>query len=476
MKLSMSMLAWYLRRNDPICHIRDDDLRIRGLRFVMDDSDAMLPEYLYFGEGQRFFSAQQYAGAYLAVNGHSMLIFPKADFDTLLNSLLSAFDYFNAWEEQLQAAADRHAPLREIVDLAAPVFGNPLSVGSLDMRFNVGTDLAGHRVDPLWREISDGVNSVHAAQYEPYFDTDGRPIRELSDQPKLVRNVYEGGDPVMMLYLRQGGEPVGYLSILQENSALTQMNMQLAPVFARYCLHAEELTAENGAIQSGTGILQTLLEGGDVGTLNLDRLLRMLPPAPWRLLAVRVTGRSDHLAARSLLGNLRRQVGCYFPLERGGICYCLAAEFRVRILTQLTDTAALGASIPFTELSTLLLRRQQAEFALGQARTPGLYLCEDYACEYLLRTFRAIDLTAALLHPALEVLERYDRENQAELRRTLSVYLAQERNQIQASEALHIHPNTMRYRLGRIRELTGLTMDDPEELKYLRLSDWLEEV
>ena len=59
MKLSMSMLAWYLRGHNPICHIRDDDLRIRGLRFVIDDSDTMLPEYLYFGEGQSFFTASQ---------------------------------------------------------------------------------------------------------------------------------------------------------------------------------------------------------------------------------------------------------------------------------------------------------------------------------------------------------------------------------------------------------------------------------
>ena len=85
-----------------------------------------------------------------------------------------------------------------------------------------------------------------------------------------------------------------------------------------------------------------------------------------------------------------------------------------------------------------------------------------------------MDMTAALLHPALETLERYDRENQGELRDTLSAYLAWERNQQLASEALHIHPNTMRYRLQRIREVTGLTLEDPEELKYLRLSDWLE--
>ena len=94
--------------------------------------------------------------------------------------------------------------------------------------------------------------------------------------------------------------------------------------------------------------------------------------------------------------------------------------------------------------------------------------------QYLLRTFRSIEATKNLLHPALEILRKYDAENQTMLRQTLSVFLNHERNQLFSARAMHIHPNTMRYRLQRITELTGLTLDDPEELKYLRLSDWLE--
>ena len=103
-----------------------------------------------------------------------------------------------------------------------------------------------------------------------------------------------------------------------------------------------------------------------------------------------------------------------------------------------------------------------------------MFLCEDYACDYLLRTFRELELTSTLLHPALEILERYDDENQTELRETLAMYLLHERNQLVAAKALHVHANTLRYRLQRIREIAGLTLEDEAELKYLRLSDWLE--
>ncbi|MBR0404635.1 MAG: helix-turn-helix domain-containing protein [Eggerthellaceae bacterium] len=474
MKLSMSMLAWYLRDQHPICQIQDDDLSIQGLRFVSDEVEALQPEYLYFGEGGHFFSAQQYAGAYLAANRHSILVFKDADFTGLLNALLSAFDFFDSWEERLIDAQERSAPLRELVDIAAPAFGNPLAVGSLDMRFIVGSDLEGHRADPLWRSINEG-RETHSAMYEPYFDIEGKKVQDLTTRPRLVRNVYEGGDPVMMLYLPQEDEIAGYVAVLQEDESLTQMNLQLAPVFARYCLHAHELVSDSGAIQTGSAIFDNLLNGKEVGKLNLERLQDLLPPPPWRLLALRVSGRTDKLALNALLGDLRKQRGCHFPIEQEGTCFCMAEEAAIKSLRPLTGQTAIGASAPAFELSSLPVRRRQAEFAMEHSHdTPGLFLCEDYACDYLLGAFRELELTATLLHPALEALERYDAENQAELRHTLAAYLRHERNQLLAAKELHVHANTMRYRLQRIREVAGLTLEDEAELKYLRLSDWLE--
>ena len=470
------MLAWYLRDQHPICQIRDDSLCIQGLRFVSDEVETLKPEYLYFGEGGHFFSAPQYAGSYLATNRHSILVFKNADFTRLLNALLSAFDFFNNWEDQLLDAQERNAPLRELVDIAAPVFGNPLAVGSLDMRFIVGSDLEGHRADPLWRSINEG-RDTHSAMYEPYFDIEGKKVYDLTTQPQLVQNVYEGGDPVRMLYLPQEEELAGYIAILQEDKSLTQMNRQLAPMFARCCLHAHELVSDSGAIQTGSTVFNSLLNGKDVGKLNLERLQSLLPPPPWRLLALQVSGRTDKLALNALLGELKRQKGCHFPIEQERSCFCIAEEAALKSLRPLAGQTTIGASAPAFDLSSLPIRRQQAEFALGHSHdAPGLFLCEDYACDYLLESFRRLELTCTLLHPALEALERYDAENQTELRQTLAVYLQYERNQLMAANALHVHANTMRYRLQRIREITGLTLDDnaTDELKYLRLSDWLE--
>ena len=56
-----------------------------------------------------------------------------------------------------------------------------------------------------------------------------------------------------------------------------------------------------------------------------------------------------------------------------------------------------------------------------------------------------------VLGPVLE----YDRRHGGGLLETLEVYLGCEGSWRQAADRLHLHLNTVRYRIGRIEELTG---------------------
>lgn len=477
----MSMLSWYLREHTPVCHIEDDDLSIEGLRFVLDDADSMLPQYLYFCNAETYFGSRQYAGSYLAVNRHSTMLFLNSDYNTLLNRILSAFEFFTNLEGRLLEAASANAPLKTFLEIMEPVLENPFLIANLDDSFHLTTDYAGHRIDPVWARTCDRNMNNHPSLYIPYFDIHGNRVLELSEEPRLVRNVYDGGDPVLMLYLKKNEENVGSIAILQEHPELTAQNLQLAPIFARYCILAEEFTSASGRIQSGSSLFRNLLEGKDIGEENLARIQSWMPAAPWRLLQFRLTQRTDHLARNALMRNLQTIDDLLFPTTEDEVCCALISEANLHRRQRTADRpfplngVTISASMPFSDLTGLPLRKQQAQFVSEQcAKEPGLHLCEQFSCDYLLRTFRSIESTRTLLHPALDVLTKYDAENQTELRQTLSVFLYHERNQLFSARAMHIHPNTMRYRLQRITELTGLTLEDPEELKYLRLSEWLD--
>jgi hypothetical protein len=91
-------------------------------------------------------------------------------------------------------------------------------------------------------------------------------------------------------------------------------------------------------------------------------------------------------------------------------------------------------------------------------RPPGGYLLRDVLLEYqLTRPSDAVMELTRLLDPI---------DRNPDLPHTLEVYLAHDLDRRQAAAALHVHPNTLDYRLRRIVELTGL---DPSTARGLQL-------
>jgi PucR C-terminal helix-turn-helix domain len=69
----------------------------------------------------------------------------------------------------------------------------------------------------------------------------------------------------------------------------------------------------------------------------------------------------------------------------------------------------------------------------------------------------------------LASLEEYDLEHQSDLCKTLDCWLEQFGDVARTADLMHIHRNTLRYRLGRIEELGGVDLDDPEQRFELML-------
>ncbi len=68
------------------------------------------------------------------------------------------------------------------------------------------------------------------------------------------------------------------------------------------------------------------------------------------------------------------------------------------------------------------------------------------------------------MRAAVDELIAYDNKRRTALLDTLERYLAERRSVVESARALFIHPNTLRQRLGRIEELTGLRLDEDDLL------------
>lgn len=96
-------------------------------------------------------------------------------------------------------------------------------------------------------------------------------------------------------------------------------------------------------------------------------------------------------------------------------------------------------------------------------RQQAVMFCEDVAFELMLAQVQDGDtILPFFIGPALQALAHYDDEMHSELVKTLQAYLAATCNQVETASALFIHPNTLRNRLQRIQELTGLDLKDAQ--------------
>lgn len=94
----------------------------------------------------------------------------------------------------------------------------------------------------------------------------------------------------------------------------------------------------------------------------------------------------------------------------------------------------------------------------------------------LLTALRGNQEAARFFHRTLGKLIRHDQEHNAELVTTLDAFFACHGNLSQTAIRLHIHRNTLTYRLDRIAEITRLDLDDPDARFSLQLAIKLQPV
>ncbi|MBS2537388.1 helix-turn-helix domain-containing protein [Catenulispora sp. NF23] len=128
-----------------------------------------------------------------------------------------------------------------------------------------------------------------------------------------------------------------------------------------------------------------------------------------------------------------------------------------------TPVTAAVATADASEVPTAVTRTAEiVDLVRATGRAPGLYRLEDVLLDYQLsRPSAALRALAERLAPLA---------GKPELLSTLQTYLDLHRDRRATAAALHVHPNTVDYRLRRISELTGLSAHRAEDLGELHAS------
>ncbi|AGP56701.1 hypothetical protein M271_26095 [Streptomyces rapamycinicus NRRL 5491] len=185
---------------------------------------------------------------------------------------------------------------------------------------------------------------------------------------------------------------------------------------------------------------------------------------------------------RRALADLDRRLSAFQPgglsAEIDGVGYAVVPvgdeQRLLRAVGELPEVAAgvgrtvpgpgrLGRSRADAELVVRLLTR------LGATRERTAHIRDVQLDALLMRT---VDLAVEAGHDplgALAELEEYDRRRGTSLLDSVDRYLAAGEDARLAARQLHVHPNTLRYRLRRAQEITGLDLSDPAAAFDIRL-------
>jgi hypothetical protein len=273
----------------------------------------------------------------------------------------------------------------------------------------------------IWRHV----DAVSTAAAHAYLD-------EVTDRGLLSRKLLD-----VLLGGRGDAEFADRLA--------RSLHVRLGPVYVAVLVRGDDVPVEDAA------------ERPLATRVVLDRIVEaarghLLPAAGSLLLGIR-------------LGDLVALYPIANPDEVARVrrhCEALAAA--------LSSEVSIGTSGPHPALQGIGRAYAEAREAVHVAVETGVrgrpVALEEVLVDHLLR---ASAPAQRILDAALAPLLEYDRAHRADLSETLRAYISAGTNVTGAARRLTVHPNTVVYRLRRIRELTGYDPGSIDELVVLFL-------
>ncbi|MGW5151596.1 PucR family transcriptional regulator [Rhodococcus koreensis] len=253
------------------------------------------------------------------------------------------------------------------------------------------------------------------------------------------------------------------------------------------------LEEASGVIRDREVVRRDLLEAlitGNASPERIDRLSRYFGlPTTVRYAAVlvrsRQLSRSSPEDLRNTLETVRRHL---HPTETGSLTgvrdeevvaiYPLhqAASQREMLRTQADALAVelsqchVGVSRTHTGLETASAAYREAQDAISSTEITAERRARFYSDAMLDHIVESSPFKSVLYEEIIEPIAQYDRDHHADLLATLRAYCAAGFNLSGTAKALIVQPNTVRYRLKRIHELTGQDPFAPNNLLLLALA------
>ncbi|SHI66042.1 PucR family transcriptional regulator [Parasporobacterium paucivorans] len=311
-------------------------------------------------------------------------------------------------------------------------------------------------------------------RYQPFFEKDGL----VKNFPRIFAEVYNDATVI------------GHIAVFLEEKDFKPWHLEAASILTSTLRIKINLTSQVPLVHSYS--LQSLLNRNTTKQEKARAIVQLskINKEPALLLVAPLDQiKSQHAFASVAINYCLHNFPSSLPIiYNDDLVILLTNENEQTLLTAVAEKISeylmqykilCGAVNPVTDIYSLpdyylqarltAIFRYRDEVTNNNLHTP-LYYYHEIAPSPLFLYLSQHEEYACFIHPALEKIKKYDSENNTEFYMTLECFCKNLFQKNESSEHLHIHRNTLNYRLNRIEVLFGLDLNDYKTLLSLLIS------
>lgn len=411
----------------------------------------------------------------------NLLILEDLSKQKILNGVIAIFHKYNTMDERLNSLIYRNFSLQKIIDLATEMLEMPLNV--LDLNHNVLAISSNMDAldDPLWESMKAGSDT---SNYDMV----------LKGDPKMRDIIHAPGSSVEMMS-NISGHYIKVSMLFNMGHAVATFGMHKTKDFDKpfekhtnqiYDYIAEKLNRNFNLFfesKADRGLLyeeflhdlfnRKFESRNEIEDLSLKLGFNLGTRYIMGLISVRDSGvRTDYYF--TMMEILERNIAD---------SKCIAMDSFIYIIIPIADDVYLSnvvqnrlsefmpihnclcllspVVVSFEELYKInAMFKVVLTFIENQGRCDRIYHFYEFASQYSMWLLAENMPNKMITHPMIQKIIDYDEKHHSDYLETLKCYFRNESSIVTTSSLLHMHRNSLLYRINRIEKLLSVSLDD----------------
>jgi hypothetical protein len=408
----------------------------------------------------------------------------------LFNMISEIFAKFNRWEQLMrdELELEDFFDIKNILSLGSTLLENPLSVVNGNMlRIYKSAITPSGSTGSLNIQTSEDRQDAYYKNYEKINES--FRLERAIQEPYLSSAVLDG----VRYYccnLFKFGNYVGNISLRETHRPFHESDFVLADYFfvlfqkaySRYLWRVVPLE------YLGTAALENLINGVPL-SLEEQNLFVLDQDEYWCCFKLNCLAKTQRLPIEYMLNTLNTimpgvMLAAIRDGELVGLLRCQVSTASVsedplsnlyNILAKMGYTAGLSSS--FLDIEQTYIHMKQASYAASirdKFRNDNIIArFDEYILPYIFTSYNGEFPFNCLYPRGIKTLIEYDTNRNTDYLETLTEWLNNEMSVTGTAKKLYLHRTTLINRLGKIKKILNMDLDDPDVRLFLRVCLWM---